>query len=113
MRRGILLLLNHELSIGKKKKKRKRRGETRKLEASYRTKLFRAVLLSDRQKFKIGKLGSKKAEREKKKRKERKGKSFFLPPGREIILISVRRVAKLRVSHPSISRRSIRISAIR
>ena len=37
MRRGILLLLNHELSIeGKKKKekeKEKRRGETRKLES--------------------------------------------------------------------------------
>lgn len=62
MRRGILLLLNHELSIeGKKKRKRKRKkGEEKhgSSKASYRTKLFRAVLLSDRQKFKIGKLGS-------------------------------------------------------
>lgn len=92
MRRGILLLLNHELSIeGKKKRERKRKkGEEKhgSSKASYRTKLFRAVLLSDRQKFKIGKLGSNLRHREKKKRDGRKGKSFFLSPGREIILIS-------------------------
>lgn len=90
MRRGILLLLNHELSIeGKKKEKEKRRGETRKLES-----FLSNEIIQSRSPIRSAKIQDWKTwiepSGEKKKRDGRKGKSFFLPPGREIMLISAR-----------------------
>lgn len=82
MRRGILLLLNHELSMEKKNKKKKKGGETeKKLEASYRTKLFTPVIRSAKIPVKNSRLENLDrildGENKKKKKRNERKVSFF------------------------------------